>query len=49
VVFSGLNVNKDLKRTNQMVRTRKLGHLISLENISVNFHLIYGDTLSISD
>jgi hypothetical protein len=43
VVCSSLNVNKDLKRTNQIVRTRKLRHLISMENISVNFHLIYGD------
>lgn len=44
MVCNSLNVNKDLKRTNQVVRTRKLRHLISLENISVNFHVIYGDT-----
>jgi hypothetical protein len=44
VVCSSLNVDKDLKRTDQIDRTRKLPHLISLENISVNFNLIYGDT-----
>jgi hypothetical protein len=38
MVSSRLKVVKDLKRTNQIVRTKKLRHLIGLEAILVDIY-----------
>jgi hypothetical protein len=42
---SSVNVSKDLKRQIKLLELGKLRHVISLVNISVNFHLVYGNTI----